>query len=71
MIASKAKKGAGLELGVAVVVSASVLADLPASSPTGALPAAAEGDDELDMAATTSSLLPASFDTVIVVVAGF
>jgi hypothetical protein len=66
----QAKKGAGLELAVAVV-SASVLADLPASSPTGALPAAAEGDDELDMAATASSLLPASFDTVIVVVAGF
>jgi len=44
--------------------------NLPASSPAGALPAAAEGDDELDMAATASSLLPASLDTVIVLEAG-
>jgi hypothetical protein len=46
------------------------LADLPASSPGGALPPAAEGDDEFDMVATASSLLPASLDTVIVLVAG-
>jgi hypothetical protein len=45
--------------------------DLPVSSPAGALPLAAEGVDELDMAATASSLLPASLDTVIVLVAEF
>lgn len=49
--------------------AAAVGRDLPASSPAGAPPAAAEGDDELDMAATASSLLPASLDTVIVLVA--
>ena len=41
--------------------------DLPASSPGGAPPAATDGDDELDI----SSLLPASVDTVMVLVAGF
>ena len=46
-------------------------ADLPASSPAGALPLAAEGVDELDIVATASSLLPTSLDTVIVLVAGF
>ncbi len=48
-------------------------ADIPASSPAGALPpgAADGGDDELDMVATASSLLPTSFDTVIVLKAGF
>jgi len=44
--------------------------DLPDSSPPGAPTPAAEGDDELDMAATASSLPPASLDTVIVLVAG-
>lgn len=46
-------------------------ANLPASSPTGAAPLPAEGVDELDIVATASSLLAASLDTVIVLVAGF
>ncbi len=59
---------AGGECSAAVVlVGCRAGRDLPASSPGGAPPAATDGDDELDM----SSLVPASFDTVIVLVAGF
>jgi len=41
--------------------------DIPASSPVGAAPAAAEGDaEELDMPAAASVLLPNSLDDAVI-----
>lgn len=42
--------------------------DIPASSPAGAAPAAAEGEaEELDMPAAASVLLPISLDDAVIV----